>query len=145
MSLALCVFTLLLPVAADAPKLDVLNISSAYSGKYLVQGARKVNLSLFLGKDGNGSGTLFLDPNFTNGFMSTCMAGETYSVQAQLVQSDEQAAKGGRLYELKLKGDEGKVEKKPRWFLIRPIKEGSPSLLVFADENGKFTDVLTMQ
>lgn len=132
-------------LSAGAKESEDLSLKSDYSGKFVVDGARRVFLTLTLDDKGNGSGTLSLDPNIVDEWGSTCIAVQTYSIRARVVESDEQAVKGRRLYELKKIGDEGIVEKgSARWFLIRPLKEGSPTWLVFADENGRFQDILAV-
>jgi hypothetical protein len=133
-------------VRADDKPSEKLTLKSNYSGKVLLHGARRVNLSLTLDKMGGGSGMLTLDPNISDGMISTTIAIRTIPIQLQVVHDDEQAAKGRRLYELKAMGHEGKAEQKEnRWFLVKPLKKGMPCWLVFANKDGKFQDVLILQ
>jgi hypothetical protein len=124
---------------------EELALKSNYSPTVLVNGARQVRLKVTLDPKGRGTGTLETDPNFIDEWGSTCIAIQEYSVSIKLVESKEQTAKGRRLYEIRLRGDEGKVEDQPRWFLIRPVVGNSPTLLVFVDDKGKFQDVLALQ
>jgi hypothetical protein len=131
-----------LPARAD----DTIALKSAYSDKALVAEARQVRLSVKLDDKGNGSGTLTLDPNIHDQFGVTQIAITEIPVRVRTVQDDGRDAKGRRLYELKPIGDEGKVKEDGKhWFLVRPLKAGTPSLLIFADERGKLQDVLTVE
>jgi hypothetical protein len=124
---------------------EELALKSNYSPTFLVDGARQVRLKATLDPKGNGNGTLALDPNIVDEWGSTCIAIQEYSVSIKLVESKEQSAKGRRLYEIRVKGDEGMPEGQPRWLLIRPVVGGTPTLLVFLDDKGKFQDVLALQ
>jgi hypothetical protein len=131
-----------LPARAD----DTIAIKSPYSDKFLVPDARQVRLSVTLDDKGNGSGTLTLDPNIHDEFGSTCIAITDIPVRVRLVQADGRDAKDRRLYELKRVGEEGKVDEGgERWLLVRPLKAGTPQLLIFVGEGGKFHDVLTLE
>src|SRR5262245_2060167 len=135
-----------LPAQAADRRLEELTLKSGYSGNWLVSGARRVSLSVTLNHRGSGSGTLTLDPNIYDRGTSTQIAMHEIAVQVQLVQDDEQTAKGRRLYELKRTGLDGAVEHGgERWFLVRPIKERTPSSLIFADKEGKLHDVLMLE
>lgn len=134
-----------LQARADGKQLGRLDLKSGYCGKILVHGARRVTLSVTLDEKGGGSGTLALDPNYTDGIRSTAMAVQEIPVRLQLVRDEEQAAKGRRLYELRRAGDEDQVEAGDRWFLIKPLKEGTPHWLAVADRSGKFQDMLMLE
>ena len=57
-----------------------------------------------------------------------------------------EAGKGRRHYELKRTGPEGKAgDGGEHWFLVRPLKEGMPCGLVFADKDGMFKDILVLE
>jgi len=125
---------------------ETLTLKSGYTGKMLVDGARRVGLSVTLDAKGDGSGTLKLDPNISDGAISTTIAVREIPVRVRLVADEGQAGKGRRLYELKRTGPEGKVEEGgERWFLVRPLKKGAPSWLVFADKDGNFQDILVLE
>ena len=134
------------PAWAKDNTAEELTLKSAYSGKVLVAGARQVHLSVTLDEKGDGSGTLTLDPNLHERERSTTAAVRQIPVRVQLVRDEEQSAKGRRLYELKKTGPEGKLEEAGgRWFLVKPIREGTPCWLVFADQDGKFRDVVALE
>ena len=135
-----------LPARAKERPSETIHLKSGYSGKWLVSGARRVSLSVTLRATGNGSGTLTLDPNIYDRGMATQIAIHEISVRVELVHDDEQSAKGRRLYELKKTGLDGKVEAgDEHWFLVKPIKEGMPCWLLFADRDGKFEEVLILE
>lgn len=134
------------PVRAEDKPPQKLTLKSGYSGKPLVDGARRVRLSVSLDESGNGSGVLTFDPNVVDGKRSTAAAVREIPVQIQLTRDEEQTTKGRRLYELKKTGPEGKVEEGDhRWFLVKPLKEGTPCWLVIADKDGKVQDVLVLE
>src|SRR4051812_12602008 len=125
---------------------EKLTLKSAYSSKVLASGARQVRLSLTLDEKGTGFGTLTLDPNIINEFGSTDIAIQEIQVRATLVSDENAAAKGRRMYELRPTGEEGLVQKGCEyWFLVRPLKTGEPSWLLFADKDGKVQDVLMVE
>jgi hypothetical protein len=131
---------------ADDKPSEKLDLKSGYTGKVLVDGARRVVLSVTLDDKGGGSGTLTLNPNIVAGGRSTLIAVRDIPVRLRLVQDEGQAGKGRRLYELQRTGPEGKVEEGgERWFLVRPLKAGAPCWLVFADKDGKFQDILMLE
>jgi len=135
-----------LPAREKERPSETIHLKSDYSGKWLVSGARQVSLSVTLRATGNGSGTLTLDPNIYDRGMATQIAIHEISVRVELVHDDEQSAKGRRLYELKKTGLDGKVEAgDERWFLLKPIREGMPCWLLFADRDGKFEEVLILE
>jgi|GEM_PF-3892508 len=135
-----------LPARAEDRPTATIHLKSGYSGKWLVAGARQVRLSVTLRASGNGSGTLTLDPNIYEGGTATQIAIRQIEVRVELVHDDEQSAKGRRLYELKKTGLDGKVgAADERWFLVKPIKEGMPCWLLFADRDGKFQEVLILE
>src|SRR5262245_60969385 len=141
-----CLVAYELRVCADDKPPEKLSLKSGYSGKMLVDGARRVSLSVTLDAKGGGSGTLTLDPNIRDGARSTTIAVREIPIRAQLVRDEEQAAKGRRLYELKRTGPEGKVDESgERWFLVRPLKEGRARWLLFADKDGRFQDILVLE
>jgi hypothetical protein len=135
-----------LRVRADGKQLGKLNLASGYSGKILVDGARRVFLSATRDEKGEGSGTLTFDPNITDGIRSTTIGIRSIPIRLQLVRDEERITKGRRLYELTRTGakDEGEIGGE-RWFLIQPLKEGAPHWLVFADKDGKFLDTLMLE
>jgi hypothetical protein len=130
--------------AACLPPGEELTLKSAYSAKPTVDGARQVRLQLRLDAAGSGSGTLTLDPNIVDEFGSTCIALDESPVRIRLIADDEATAKGRRIYELKRIEDEGK-EGLGRWLLIRPVKTGTPSSLVFVEKDGKVRDVVMVE
>ena len=131
--------------AEDRPN-DSLTLKSGYSGKWLAGGARRVHLTVTLDEKGNGSGTLTLDPNIYEGAKATQIAIQKIAVRVRLAHNEEAAAKGRRLYELRRSGEEGKVDETgEHWLLVRPLKAGAPSWLVFADMDGKVQDVLMLE
>src|SRR5262249_24889185 len=133
-------------VGADDKQFEKLTLKSSYSGKVLIAVARRVSLSVTLDEKGGGSGTLRLDPNIREGATSTLAEIRDIPVRVQLARDEEQATKGRRLDELKRTGPEGKVEEGgERWFLVKPLREGMPYWLVFADKDGKFQDVLVLE
>jgi hypothetical protein len=135
-----------LPARAKDRPTATINLKSGYSGKWLVAGARRVSLSVTLRVSGNGSGTLTLDPNIYEGGTSTQIAIHQIAVRVELIHDDEQSAKGRRLYELKQTGLDDKLEaRRERWFLVKPIREGMPCWLVFADKDGTLQDVLIVE
>jgi hypothetical protein len=130
---------------AEEAKAEKILLKSNYSGKRMIDGARRVILSATL-DDKDGWGTLSFDPNVYDGDTATQIAIEQISVRLELVQDDEHAAKGRRLYELKRVEEGCRIDVGPaRWFLIKPLKAGQPAWLVFADKDGKFQDVLTLE
>ena len=124
---------------------EEVTLKSSYSPTILVDGARQLRLKVTIDPKGRGTGMLELDPNIIDEWGSTCIAVQEYSVSIKLVESKEQSAKGRRLYEIRVKGDEGMPEGQPRWYLIRPVVGNSPTLLVFVDDKGTFQDVLSLQ
>jgi hypothetical protein len=133
------------PARADGGRTE-LSLRSKYSGDPLVAGARRVGLSVTLDGKGGGSGTLTLDPNIRDGETSTQIAIREIPVQVRLVSDDAHAAKGRRLYELRGTGPEGKPDDgNGRWFLVRPVEGEAPCWLVFADKDGKFSDILVLE
>jgi len=134
------------PGRAEDKRGEELNLMSRYSGKVLVDGYRRVILSVTLDEKGGGSGMLTLDPNIHEGESSTAIAVQYVKVRAEAVADAENDTKGRRVYELKQTGPEGKVETGvERWFLVRPLKEGAPCSLIFADKDGKFRDILMLE
>jgi hypothetical protein len=134
------------PAWAKDKTSEELTLKSAYTGKVLVAGARQVHLSVTLDEKGNGSGTLTLDSNLHVGLRSTTAAVRQIPVRVQLVRDEEQSAKGRRLYELTESGPEWKVKYGDgRWFLVQPIREGTPCWLVFVDQDGKFRDLVALE
>src|SRR5262245_40725261 len=110
---------------ADDKPSEKLTLKSGYSGKMLVEGGRKVSLSVALDGKGNGSGTLRLDPNIHEGNTSTQIAIHEISIQLRLIPDEGQAAKGRRLYELRkvvMDDSLGRAKVEPvRWLLVRPV------------------------
>ena len=134
------------PARADDKSAETLTLKSTYSDKKVVSDARQVRLSVKIDDKGNGSGTLTLDPNLHNDLGSTQIATTQIPVRVRVVLDDGRDAKGRRLYELKRVGDEGKVDEGgERWFLVRPLKTTVPAMLIFADDAGKFREVLTLE
>jgi len=144
---ALASFVLVAPPSrGDDRRGEELNLTSRYTGKVLVDGARSVSLSVTLDGKGGGSGTLRFDPNIYDGDTATQIAIKYVSVQAEVFADTEYESKGRRVYELKRKGEEGKVETgDERWFLIRPLKDGVPCTLIFADKDGKVRDMVMLE
>jgi hypothetical protein len=141
-----CLVVVELQVRAEDKPPEKLALQSGYSGKVLVDGARRISLSVVLDEKGGGSGTLTLDPNIRDGERSTQIAIQEIPIRLRLAQGEGQAGKGRRLYELKRTGPEGQPEEGgERWFLVRPLKEGMPCWLVFADKDGKFQDILVLE
>ena len=103
------VVVLELQVRAEDKPSEKLALESGYSGKVLIDGARRVSLSVTLDAKGSGSGTLRFDPNILDGDTSTSAAIRKIPIRIQLAPDEAQAAKGRRLFELKRKGDEDKV------------------------------------
>jgi hypothetical protein len=135
-----------LPARADDKSAEALTLKSAYSDKKVISDARQVRLSVKLDDKGNGSGTLTLDPNLHNDLGSTQIAITEIPVRVRVVQDDGRDAKGRRLYELKRVVEEGKVDERgEHWFLIRPLKTTAPAMLIFADDAGRFREVLTLE
>jgi hypothetical protein len=134
---------------ADRRPQETLDLASAYTGRVLVDGARRVSLSLTLDDKGNGSGVLGLDPNVRDGDTSTAAAVLSIPVRVRLVRDEEQVAKGRQLYELSWapRGD-GPEGAGPgpggRWFLVKSLQKGAPCWLVFTGEDGVVQDVLTL-
>ncbi|HKA08583.1 MAG TPA: hypothetical protein VKD71_15095 [Gemmataceae bacterium] len=134
------------PGRAEDKRGQELNLMSRYAGNVLVDGARRVSLSVTLDGKGGGSGTLTFDPNIYEGETATCIAVKYFKVRVEAVADAENETKGRRVYELKQTGPEGKVETgDERWFLVRPIKGGADCWLVFADKDGKFRDILMLE
>jgi len=131
---------------------EKLTLKSHYTGKVLVDGARRVTLTLTLDSKTGGSGTLTFDPNtyFKNG-SATQIAIHTIAIRADLVPNEDHAAKGRRLYELRrdevdfLGGRSGLIAEPVRWYLAIPEKPGTPSWLILADEKGKFHDIIVIE
>jgi hypothetical protein len=130
--------------AACEPPGEQLSLKSAYSARPMINGARQVRLLLKLDAAGNGSGTLTLDPNITDGLRSTCIAFDESPVRVRPLADDEATAKGRRVYELKRVEEEGR-EGLGQWLLIRPLKAGAPSSLVFVEKDGKVRDVVMVE
>src|SRR5262245_27307162 len=131
---------------ACLPPGEQLSFKSAYSATPIVPGARQVFVRLSLDAAGDGSGVVVFNPNIIDEFGSTCIAIKDVPVRARLIVEEGAAAKGRRVYELKPTGDEGKVEQgQEHWLLIRPLKAGVPSTLVFVDKDGKFRDVVVVE
>jgi len=131
---------------ANVKRPDKLTLKSGYSGKVLIDRARRVSLSVTLDGKGSGWGVLTFDPNFYEGGTATQIAIEEISIQLRLVADEAKTAKGRRVYELKRTASEGKVEEGvEHWFLVRPLKEGMPHWLVFVDKDGRFRDVLMLE
>jgi hypothetical protein len=144
--LLVCFAVIASQVRAGDKSPETLTLKSGYSGKVLVDGARRVSLSVTLDEKGDGSGTLTLDPNIRDGARSTTIAIRDIPVRVRLVPDEGQAGKGRRLYELRRTGPEGKAEEGgERWFLAGPLKGGTPCWLVFADKDGKFQDILVLE
>ena len=142
----ICLVVIELQLRAGYKPPEKLALKSGYSGKVLVGGARRVSLSVVLDEKGGGSGILTLDPNIWDGERSTAIAIREIPIRLRLAQDEGQAGKGRRLYELKRAGPEGQAEEGgERWFLVRPLKEGMPYWLVFADKDGKFQDILVLE
>jgi hypothetical protein len=129
---------------ACEPPGEVLTLKSAYSAKPMVDGARQVRLQLRPDASGGGSGTLTLDPNIVDDLGSTCIALTEIPVRVRRILDDEAAAKGRRVYELNRVEEEGK-EGLGRWLLIKPLKAGAPSSLVFVERDGKIRDVVVVE
>ena len=135
-----------LPARADDKSAEALTLKSVYSDQKVVSDARQVRLSMKLDDKGNGSGTLTLDPNLHDQFGATQIAITEVPVRVRLTRDDGRDAKGRRLYELRPVGAEGKIDEDgDHWMLVRPLKAGSSSLLIFADKSGKFQDILTLE
>jgi hypothetical protein len=130
--------------SACLPPGEQLTLKSAYSAKPLIDGARQVRLHLRLDAAGTGSGTLTLDPNIVDELGSTCIALDDIPVRIRLVADDDAAAKGRRVYELRRVEEEGR-EGLGTWLLIRPLKAGAPSSLVFLENDGKVRDVVVVE
>jgi hypothetical protein len=134
------------PSRAEDKRAEELNLTSRYTGKVLVDGARSVSLSVKLDGKGGGSGTLRFDPNIYDRETATQIAIKRVSVQVEVVEDTEYESKGRRVYELKLKGEEGRVETgDERWLLVRPLKDGVPCSLIFVDKDGKVRDILMLE
>jgi hypothetical protein len=146
LALALASFVLIDPPSrADDRRAEELNLTSAYTGKVLVDGARSVSLSLILDGKGGGSGALRFDPNIYDRETATQIAIKRVSVQVEVVADTEYQSKGRRVYELKRTGEEGTVETgDERWFLVRPLKD-VPCSLIFVDKDGKVRDILMLE
>jgi hypothetical protein len=129
---------------ACEPPGEQITLKSAYSAKPIIGGARQVRLALKLDAARSGSGTLTLDPNIIDELGSTCIALDVTPVHVRLIADDEATAKGRRVYELKRVEEEGR-EGLGRWLLIRPLKTGVPSSLIFVDNDGKVRDVVVVE
>jgi len=141
-----CLLVVELQLRAEDKPPEKLVLKSGYSEKVLVEGARRVSLSITLDEKGGGSGTLTFDPNIRNGETSTQIAIKEIPIRVRLARDEGQAGKGRRLYELRRAELEGQPEEeRARWFLVRPLKEGMPCWLVLADKDGKFQDILVLE
>lgn len=129
---------------ACEPPGEELTLKSAYSAKPMIDRARQVRLALKLDAAGRGSGTLTLDPNIVDELGSTCIALDEIPVHVRLIADDQATAKGRRVYELKRVEEEGR-EGLGQWLLIRPLKAGAPSSLVFVEKDGKVRDVVIVE
>jgi hypothetical protein len=69
-----CLVVVGLQAWADDQPPEKLTLKSGYSGKVLVNGARRVSVSMTLDEKGGGSGALTLDPNIVDGGASTTIA-----------------------------------------------------------------------
>jgi hypothetical protein len=136
------------PVKEPAP---TLTLKSRYTGKVIVDGARRITLMASLDAKGSGSGTLTFDPNIYDGTSATQIAIHPIAIRLHQVHDDEYAAKGRRLYEIKRDSREETIHKcslaltPPRWFLVVPETKGQPSWLVLTDESGKFHDIVVLE
>jgi len=130
---------------------EKIEFKSRYSGKVILDGARQVKLWLVLDGKGGGSGVLTFDPNLYEDGSATQIAIKDIAVRAKLIHDENHAAKGRRLYELKIDTRvdqllESKLRDEPvRWFLVVPEKKGMPSWFVLADKDGKFQDIIVME
>jgi hypothetical protein len=129
---------------ACEPPGEQLSLKSAYSAKPMIDRARQIRLALQLDATGSGSGTLTLDPNIIDELGSTCIALDETPVHVRLIADDEATAKGRRVYELKRVEEEGR-EGLGQWLLIRPLKAGAPSSLVFVEKDGKIRDAVMVE
>ncbi len=114
-----------------------LTLKSAYSEKPLIDRARQITLAVTIDDRGNGTGVLTFDPNIRDAGASTDIALREVPVQVRLL--DEHDGTGRRLYALAAVGGG------ERWVLVRPLKGGSPSVLMFADQDGKFRDAVLVE
>jgi hypothetical protein len=121
-----------------------IELKSKYHGDKPVDGGRTILVSVTVDEKGNGSGTITFDPNFVTKFGTTEIGYYPTPIKVRL--RDEHDAKGRRIYELTPTGSkDGGDERAERWLLIRPLVEGTPSMLVFTDKNGQFRDVVMVQ
>jgi hypothetical protein len=117
-----------------------LHLKSAYSPKPFLDGARQIHLNVTIDDKGNGRGVLTFDPNIHDKTGSTQIALREVPIKVRLL--DEQDGKGRRLYELtSLEAKKGGE----RWVLVRPLRGGTPSWLVFTEMGGEFRDAVPVE
>ena len=134
-----------------SPPPTTLTLKSHYTGKAIVDGARRITITATLDAKGGGTGTITFDPNTYTGTSATQIAIQSRAIRLEQVQDDEHAAKGRRLYAITIESRDETIHKrslslqKPRRFLVVPEAKGQSSWLVLTDESGKFRDIIVLE
>lgn len=139
------VTALAMPNLAFGCKPKTLTLKSRYTGERTFGDARTVTLVIKWREDGRSDGLLTLDPNITDGFMSTCIAIQEVPMEATLLLETQPIRNPTRYYELRERDELRKVKSgKECWRLEELLTKNPTYMLEAIDKDGKVSATIEL-